>query len=168
MPLALWLLLGGVAAYLVYQSGKTAAQSASALPAASSTNVLHVTDQAGNPYSVPVDPNLPIVVAQQIQQFFAASNSQSGPSVLALSNQLAAQGYTVAAGSVQSVWAMIQAASPAQGPLVQGGTSNGGAPAGGGGGFPLNPFAQSSSSASQPSLISAANVPTPTPFIKPG
>lgn len=158
MPLALWLLLGGVAAYLVYQSGKTAAQTASVLPAPlGSPTTINVKDQVGHMYEMLVDTNLPAAIAANIQTVFSRSSTQTDQSILTLSNQLAAQGYAITAGGVQTLWQTIQAS---QGPLVQNDSGGGG----GIGGFRPNPLQQSSSASAPSPLIS--RVPSPIP-IKP-
>lgn len=106
MPLWLWLVIGGGAAYLVAKSASAAASSASQAGAPT----LSVTAANGHTFQVPMDPGLPPAIAQEIQTFFGTAG-QSSSSVQGLSTQLATQGYTVAAGSVQMLWAMIQASS---------------------------------------------------------
>jgi hypothetical protein len=108
MPSAFWLLLAGLGAFLVYKSGQAAATSATS---STGGQVLSVKASNGQTYSVPIDANLPLATQQQIQKFFGTAG-QTDATVTALATQLTSQGYTVAAGSVQSVWQMIVQAMP--------------------------------------------------------
>jgi hypothetical protein len=124
MPLALWLLLGGVAAYLVFKSGQTAAATASA----ASSNVLGPVTPTGTvnlsvsgpkgvgPFSVPVESTLPVSLQNQFASLFVNADqpSFSTQTVADFSNQLAGLGFSIAAGSVQSVWQMVIAGLNAQ------------------------------------------------------
>lgn len=137
MPLALWLLLGSVAAYLVFKSGQTAASTAAMLPSsttpgpvsASGTVNLSVSgpQEAGGrigPFLVPVESTLPEALQTEFASFFAHADQSSftDQTVLDFSNQLAGEGYSIAAGSAQSVWQMILAAMNSQ-PVAQASSS---------------------------------------------
>ena len=134
MPLALWLLLGSVAAYLVFKSGQTAATTASAATSnalgpvtPTGTINLSVSGPTGiGPFSVPVESTLPQALQSQFKTFFvnAGQASFTDQTVLAFSNQLASQGFSIAAGSVQSVWQMVIAGLNAQQSTSQGGTAS--------------------------------------------
>lgn len=103
MPLALWLALGGAAAYLVFRSAHSAVSSAASQAAA---NALVVHGPAGKAYTIPVDGNLPPDVASQLQTFFGQTGQTDG-TVAAMSAVLAEQGFPVTAGSVENVWVMM-------------------------------------------------------------
>ncbi len=148
MPLYLWLMLGGVAAYLVVQGGKAA--SASAVVGGSTT--LQITAPNGQVFSVPVDAGLPAATAQQIQTFFHTPG-QTDAKVGALSTSLAGQGYTVASGSVQNVWQMIQ---QGMGPLVSNSSSSGAS----GPAFHIGPGVGGTSAATAPTNYAAVQAPT--------
>lgn len=126
MPIWLWLLIGGAGAYLIATSATAAASTAGG-----SVTQLAVKAVNGNTYSVPVDANLTAEWRQEILTFFATAG-QSNATVQNLSTQLGAAGFTVAAGSVQNLWAMVGVSS---GTLVNSTTpatsSGGGAPLGG-------------------------------------
>ena len=113
MPMFVWLLLGGVTVYLITKSGAAAAASAAAQTSSLPTGTTNLSVQgpvsAPGPYSVPVEAALPAALQQQFVSFFANADQPSfdQSSVGVFSLQLAGQGYTIAAGSVQSVWQMI-------------------------------------------------------------
>jgi hypothetical protein len=115
MPLIVWLLLGGMAAYLIAKSGSAAAAS-SAIPALPQTTTITLSlsgpSEVPGPYVVPVESSLPSTFQNQLTSFFVDSDqpSFSPASVAALAQQLAENGYTIAAGSVMSAWQMIVSA----------------------------------------------------------
>ena len=129
MPLALWLLLGGVAAYLVFKSGQTAASTAVAstqpmLGPVTPTGTINLSvsgPQGIGPFNVPVESTLPQALQKQFSSFFlhADQSSFTNQTVLDFSNTLASQGFSIAAGSVQSVWQMVIAGLNAQGGQAQ-------------------------------------------------
>jgi hypothetical protein len=140
MPIAIWLLLGGVLTYLVVKSGQTAAATSSTSltpgPVTSTGTInLSVSGPKGmGPFSVPVESTLPQALQTQFASFFlnADQPSFSDQTVLAFSNQLAGLGYSIAAGSAQSVWQMVVAGLNAQQPTQtqQGGASSSACPPG--------------------------------------
>jgi hypothetical protein len=128
MPPIWMILLGLFGAYALYQSGKTAGAAASTQTPTSSgaATTIQVTTASGQTFSCPVDAGLPQAVIQQIQQFFLTAG-QTDATVQTFSQQLASQGYAIAAGGVGSVWQMMQATS-AQAAAASG-TGGGGTPA---------------------------------------
>jgi len=117
MPLAVWLLLGSVAAYLVFKSGQSAAATAALSPPSASV----WGPQGIGPFSVPVESTLPLSLQSQLSSFFLSADQPSftDQTVLDFSNQLAMQGYSIAANSVATAWTailgvMAQSAPPSQ------------------------------------------------------
>ena len=129
MPPIWMILLGLFGAYALYQSGKTAGAAQAAAPALSTgagATTIQVQTASGQTFSCPVDAGIPQAIIQQIQQFFLTAG-QTDQTVQTFSQQLAAQGYSVAATGVQSVWQMMQATN----------ATAAAASSGGGGGQPV-------------------------------
>lgn len=133
MPIYLWLLLGGVTAYLVVQGGKQAQQAP--VPAAPGTLSIQAYD--GNVYSMPIDGGMPSAVIADIQKFWRTFETSG--TVADYSKKLATEGYSIAAGGIQSIYQLIGTGGAGQSTSA----SDGG---GGGGVFnvPMNPFHSSS------------------------